>query len=159
MHNVTQAATLLTSFAPLLCGGRTPHGLPSIDTITQKLDALEQVFNPRINEDAANRLCADWATFPPDVVARDRDSLARLGSLDAVIAEKHATTASTGFNVDRVREHLSPECPYFDVLVELASHGADIFVPPSFVNTSTPPLPRSNLTRLSNVIRYHAHKV
>lgn len=130
VRNVHQAAELMASFAPLLRGGRSIAGLPSIADITQKLDTLEQVFNPRTNEEAANRLCADWADFPPEVVSRDRDSLARLGSLAAVIAEKHAITAATGFNVDRVRAHISPECPQYDALVQLATHGADIVCRP-----------------------------
>ena len=159
VRSVAAAAELMLSFEPLLRGGRTMRGIPSAAAITQKLEELELVFNPRSNETAANRLCNDFAVFPPEAIEQDRDSLRRLLSLEKVIAEKHQITAAAGFNVDRVRAHVSPDNPHYDVLVRLAEHGADVFVPPSFVPTTSPPVPRSNLGRLANVFRYHAYKV
>lgn len=110
-----------------------------------KLEALEQLFNPRINELRANELCAAFGTFPAEVVTTDLASLHRLGSLVRVIAEKHARTAAVGFSVDRVLAHVSAEYPRVELLQEIAEQGAMIFLPESFVPTSVPPEPRSNL--------------
>ena len=76
-----------------------------------------------------------------------------------MIAEKQARTAALGFNVDGVRATVSPNFPRFDQLVDLAERGADVFLPPTFVATTSPPKPRTNLTRLTNVFRYHAYKL
>ena len=159
VRSISDAAALIQSFTPLICGGRTVKGIPSVDNISLKLEELELLFNPRSNEEAANELCKDFDTFSTDVVMRDVQSMHRLGSLQKVIAEKHVLTASTGFSADSVRAHVSTEYPRFEQLLDLAQNGASIFNPPSFVPTIDPPEPRSNLGRLGNVFRYHAHKL
>ena len=157
--SIVEATDLIASFAPLLSGGRTIRGLPTVQQIAAKLETLELLFNPKFSEEAANCACADFAVFPPEVIEKDVAALRRLGSLRAVIEEKHAQSASTGFCADSVRANVPPEFPKYEVLLELAENGAPIFNPPSFVPTTSPPKPRNNLGRLGNVFRYHAHKL
>ena len=156
VQSVAKASLLLDSFEPLIRGSRGPRCIKILGDITAKLDQLEQLFNPRSNEAATNELCGSFMVFPEEVVKQDLESLRRLGSLELVIAVKQARTAALGFNVDGVRATISPDFPRFNQLVELAEHGAD-FLPPSFVATTSPPEPRSNLSRLACVFRYHAY--
>jgi hypothetical protein len=156
VQSVTKASQLLGSFEPLMRGGGVPRCTKTVGDITAKLTELEQLFNPRSNEETANALCSSFTVFPDEVVTQDLASLRRLGSLELVIAEKQARTAALGFNVDGVRATVSPNFPRFDQLVDLAERGADVFLPPTFVATTSPPKPRTNLTRLTNVFRYHA---
>lgn len=160
VRSIEHAAQLFASFQPLLQGGIAPRLTKSLPEILVKLEELEHLFNPRRNEALANDLCAEYESFPLEVANTDRDSLVRLGgSVERVIAEKHLRTAALGFNIDRVRATVPPEYPKFELLCELAEHGATIFVPETFVPTTEKPESRSSLARLQRVFRYHAHKL
>ena len=62
---LTQSATLINTFAPLLRGGKTIKVLPSVNDIVVKLESLELLFNPRSSEKTANDLCADLPLSRP----------------------------------------------------------------------------------------------
>jgi len=104
---------------------------------------------------------ADSFVFPPEVWARDRESLIRHDmSLESLLFEFHEQRRDSYLSPESVVRSLgTPECPRFPVpsvdrarLMELATYGMVVVEPPGFIPCSSPPVFRRSYLAVSTTV-------
>ena len=136
-----------------LRGGRGPDIPFDSAAFSQHVRALQFEFRKTaIFENAEAAACNfEW---PPAALTSDRDALLRLGSVSAVISEKHEKRRTAGFNVDRVNA-LYANDPAVDLLRDLAVTGAVIDITPDFRNIPPAAQERAITSTIPKAIGVH----
>ena len=98
--------------------------IPSMIDMEANLLRLRSFFAPTHAESEALADASDFQ-WPVSMFDRDRELLARLGSLDAVLAHHAAIHRSKGVNEERLSRWLSAD-PNYTKLVDVAEHGANV---------------------------------
>ena len=121
------------------------------------LRSVRSIFAPEAFESAA-LVAADNFQWTDEILARDRDLLHSLGSLDSVLQYHTDLHRQAGMNEERVTKWLSAD-PNFSLLLTLASTGGEVDVDPDFVPFRHSGPLRPLQQRLLPVYRQHAYKM
>jgi hypothetical protein len=142
---LTRAYALAGEYASLLSGHTTPFSVAdAVQIVCECLTNCEREFTRGQRECEAY---SDAQAFVPprDTIARNREQLRRLGSLDAVIIEEKVRSSPQRFNLERWEE-LAQSSSQRELLREFATTGAEVCAPQPFGRA--PPAPKQhNLER------------
>ena len=125
-----------------------------LDLAAHFFKSVQHIFAPDDFENAALAFANkfDWSD---EILARDRDLLRALGSLDSVL-EHHSATA--GMNPERINRWLFNALSLL-LLLTMAQTGGEVDTDPKFIPFRHFGPLRPLQQRLLPVYRYHAHKM
>ena len=142
------------------------HWFHSSPVTTSLLDSLDltahfllvrKIFAPDAFESAALAFVQDF-NWTDATLARDRDLLHSLGSLDLVLEHYSTRHRVAGMNPERIYRWLAKD-PRLSLLLTMATSGGEVDTDPDFVPFRHSGPLRPLQQRLLPVYRYHAHKM
>jgi hypothetical protein len=149
---------LASSYDHIFFGlGRVPDVSFDAHAFSRHLAELIYEFRPDAVFENAEAAAADFI-WPADLWTADRDSLQRLGSVEAVIKEKHIIRQHSGFNPQRV-DSLFAADPNYRILREIAEHGASIDTSLDFVRIAPETQSRPITSAIPKALGKHAAKL
>jgi hypothetical protein len=123
----------------------------------QHFQVVQKFFAPDAFESAALAFVKNFG-WTKDILDRDRDLLASLGSLDSVLEFYSSRHREAGMNPARINQWLSND-PRVSLLLTMATSGGEVDTDPDFVPFRHSGPLRPLQQRLLSVYRYHAHKM
>ena len=123
----------------------------------QHFQVVQKFFAPDAFESAALAFVKNFG-WTKEILDRDRDLLASLGSLDSVLEFYSSRHREAGMNPARINQWLSND-PRVSLLLTMATSGGEVDTDPDFVPFRHSGPLRPLQQRLLPVYRYHAHKM
>ena len=153
-HSLAFLDALARSYDPIFLRDGRGSDIPFDPTaFSEHVRKLQFEFRKSAIFDNAEAAAAGFE-WPPTALTADRDALLRLGSVAAVIANKHNKRREAGFNIDRVNTLYSDD-PAFGLLQDLAVTGAVIDIDPDFRNIPSAAQERAITTTIPKTIGVH----
>lgn len=137
--------------------GRSPDLPFNALAFAKHLGQLQHEFRPEAVFENAEEAAAAFA-WPAGALTQDRDALRRLGSIEAVVREKHDKRKLNGFSPDRVDASFSDD-PNVKLLREIAESGAVIDTAPDFVRIPPEAQERPITSAIPKTMGTHALKL
>ena len=121
------------------------------------LDRCSNEFRIAAVQETAEHAARNFV-WPAGALDRDSLSLARLGSIEAVITEVQDIHKPGGFNIERVNTHYGADQDVA-LLREIALTGAIVDTSPAFTRLTRQQMERPITRALPNAMAQHAHKL
>lgn len=157
-EHLLRLEALASSYDHIFFGlGRCPDIPFDAGAFARHLADLQYEFRPDAVFENAEAAAANFS-WPTELLTADRDSLQRLGSIEAVIKEKHDIRKRSGFNPTIVDTVFASD-PSYLVLRDIAENGAHIDKAPDFSRIAPELQERPITTAIPKALGWHAVKL